>query len=252
MLLRTGFLPRSIAGRLAAALALIALGLAPRVEAAVTVDTRTLTLAGESMPVDVYRPAAAPRALAIIAHGFTRSRAQHGVLASLLAEAGLLVAVPDLPHLLRHRHNADAIVDVARWLEAGHDALPVVLIGTSAGGLASLLAAPRVPQLVLWVGLDPVDNQRIAEDAARSLKAQAVVLRAPSGPCNAFGSAKAIGAWLPPGHRERRIDGASHCDFEDTTDAGCEAFCGGADPAIQGRIIDETLRAVRAALSDGR
>jgi pimeloyl-ACP methyl ester carboxylesterase len=247
-----GLFTRSIAGRLGAALALIALGLAPRAAAAVTVETRTVTLAGETAQVDVYDPGTPPRALAVIAHGFTRSRAQHGVLAALLAEEGLLVAVPDLPHFLRHRHNGDAIVDLVRALEAERDALPVVLIGTSAGGLASLLAAPRVPRLILWVGLDPVDNQHLAEDAARSLKAQAVVLRGPNSPCNVFGSAKTIGNWLPPGHREIRIDGASHCDFEDTTDAGCESFCGSADPAVQGHIIDVTLRAVRAALRDER
>ena len=125
-----------------------------------------------------------------------------------------------------------------------------MLIGTSAGGLAALLATDRVPRLALWIGLDPVDAFGQSRDVARSLPVPALVLRAPSGACNVSGSAKRIAAWLPERHIERRIDGASHCDFEDTTNWRCESICGPADAARQALIVEETVKAARNAVAD--
>jgi pimeloyl-ACP methyl ester carboxylesterase len=227
-------------------LALAAAGTA----AAVTVETRPLTLAEQATEVDVYLPAALPpRGLAVIAHGFTRSRHRHGILAARLAEEGFAVAVPDLPHWLRPGANADAIVDLVRTVASEHglETRPVVLIGTSAGGLASLLATDRVPRLALWIGLDPVDTLGLSEGVARALQAPAVVLRAPGGACNVGGSARRIAGWLP-NRRTERIDGASHCDFEDTTNWRCESVCGPADPARQALIVDAAVRAADEAV----
>ncbi len=210
-----------------------------------------MILDGAETAVDLYVPASAPpRGLAVIAHGFTRSRARHVILAGRLADEGFVVAVPDLPYWARPHGNADAIVDLVQAVEKerGLDALPVVLIGTSAGGLASLLATDRVPRLALWVGLDPVDTLGLAESTARALRAPAVVLRAPSGPCNVGGSARRIAAWLGNLRAEVRVDEASHCDFEDSTSVRCEAICGPADPARQAFIVDATVKAVTAAL----
>jgi dienelactone hydrolase len=227
----------------------IAAGAAP---AAAAVQTRLLTLAGHAAAVDVYAPATAPRALAVIAHGFTRSRGQHVVLATRLAQEGFLVAVPALPHWVRHGANADAIVALVAAMAAdeGLETLPVVLIGTSAGGLAALLATDRVPRLALWVGLDPVDALGQSKAVARNLRATAVVLRAPNGACNVVGSARRIAAWLPDGHTEQRIDGASHCDFEDTTNWRCESICGPADAARQSLIVTQTVKVAREAIAD--
>lgn len=220
--------------------------------AAAAVHTRLLTLAGHAAAVDVYAPATAPRALAVIAHGFTRSRGQHVVLATRLAQEGFLVAVPALPHWVRHGANADAIVALVAAMAAdeGLETLPVVLIGTSAGGLAALLATDRVPRLALWVGLDPVDALGQSKAVARNLRAPAVVLRAPNGACNVVGSARRIAAWLPDGHTEQRIDGASHCDFEDTTNWRCESICGPADAARQSLIVTQTVKVAREAIAD--
>lgn len=220
--------------------------------AAAWVETRLLTLAGRQAAVDVYTPAAPPRALAVIAHGFTRSRAQHVVLAERLAEAGFLVAVPDLPRWLRHDANADAIVALVAAIvaEGKLDAPPVVLIGTSAGGLAALLATERVPRMAMWIGLDPVDALGQSKGAARRLRAPAVVFRAPSSACNVSGSARRIASWLPNRRMERRIDSASHCDFEDTTNWRCESICGPADPARQALIVAETVKVARDAVAD--
>jgi predicted dienelactone hydrolase len=219
----------------------LAVGIVP---AAASVQTRLLTPTGHTAVVDVYAPVGPPRALALIAHGFTRSRAQHVMLAERLSEAGFLVAVPDLQHTLRHQANADAIVALVAAVVAERklDTLPVVLIGTSAGGLAALLASDRVPRLALWIGLDPVDAFGQSRRAARSLRVPAVVLRAPSSACNVSGSARRIAAWLPDRRIERRIEGASHCDFEDTTDWRCESICGQADAARQSLIVAETVK----------
>jgi dienelactone hydrolase len=221
--------------------------------AAPPAQTRQLTLADQATAVDLYLPdASPPRGLAVIAHGFTRSRARHVVLAHRLAEEGFVVAVPDLPYRMRAHGNADAIVDLVRAVETerGLDARPVVLIGTSAGGLASLLATDRVPRLALWVGLDPVDTWGVSAAAARGLKAPAVVLRGPSNPCNVGGSAKRIVGWFANLRTDLRVDAASHCDFEDSTTARCEAICGPADSARQAAIVDAAVKAVTAALPD--
>ncbi len=231
------------------ALALCALAAAVAVPA---VQTRTMMLDDWSVEVDVYRPdEASPRGLAVIAHGFTRSRGRHAGLARRLAEEGLVVAVPDLPHWTWHEGNAAAIVGLVKALaaEPGLGDAPVVLIGTSAGGLASLLATEQVLRLALWVGLDPVDTFGAGREAARKLHAPGVVLRAPSGPCNVGGSARRIAGWLANLRAEVRIDDASHCDFEDTTNWRCESICGPADPARQARIVDEVVKAVREALA---
>jgi dienelactone hydrolase len=213
--------------------------------------TEPFALAGHDTVVDLYAPPARPRGIAVVAHGFTRSRAQHAGLGARLAEAGFLVAVPDLPHWTRHEVNAQAIAELVGQLAARPDAqaLPVVLIGTSAGGLAALLAAAQVPRLALWVGLDPVDAFGQAKEAAQQLRAPALVLRAPAGACNVGGSARRIAGWLVGRPAARRIDDASHCDFEDTTDSRCEAICGPADPARQALIVEATVRAAVAAVA---
>jgi dienelactone hydrolase len=219
--------------------------------AATAAETRSLTLAEKAALVDLYWPAATPlRGLVVIAHGFTRSRARHVVLARRLADEGFAVAVPDLPHSVRVSGNADAIVDLVKVLETerGLAGRPTVLIGTSAGGLATLLTADQVPRLALWVGLDPVDTLGLSAGAARALRAPAVVLRAPSGPCNVGGSARRIAAWIGNLRAEVRVDGASHCDFEDSTTVRCEAICGPADPARQAFIVDATVKAVTEAV----
>jgi predicted dienelactone hydrolase len=235
--------------RLPALLAAFVLGAVPAWAAPPA--KRSMNLADRETAVDLYWPAAAaPRGLVVIAHGFTGSRARHAVLAGRLAEEGFAVAVPDLPHWLRPQGNADALVELVKAMgpERGLGARPVVLIGTSAGGLASLLATGNVPRLALWVGLDPVDALGLAEETARNLRGPAAILRAPSGACNAGGSAKRIGAWLPNLTLERRVDGASHCDFEDSTTARCQAVCGAADAARQLLIVDVTVAAVAAAV----
>ena len=121
--------------------------------------TDVVELNGHRVHVDVYEPAAEPSdGVAIVAHGFTRSRARHRDLGEALAAAGVTAVIPDLPYILNHWGNGDAIEELARKLETGALGLPpidqsrLVLTGTSAGGLATVLAAAKLPHLAGWVG----------------------------------------------------------------------------------------------------
>src|SRR4029453_8318571 len=108
--------------------------------------TEWMTLAGESGSVEVYIPSEAlPQGAAILAHGFGGTRKRHRDLAQALVAAGFIAIVPDLPGFLDPPRNAEAIVTLAHRLEtgdAGIAAVPrsrLVLIGTSMGGLATVL-----------------------------------------------------------------------------------------------------------------
>ena len=129
------------------------------------------------------------------------------------------------------------------------------MVGANGAGKTTLISLMlgllRPTQGAIRVlGLDPVDAFGQSRGIARRLRAPAVVLRAPSGACNVSGSARRIAAWLPHRRMERRIAGASHCDFEDTTDWGCESICGPADATRQALIVAETVRVAREAIAD--
>lgn len=199
----------------------------------VDVRTHRLDLAGESQRVDVYRPRdAAPTGVAIVAHGFTRTRARHRDLGLALAAAGIVAVVPDLPNVMNLWGNGDAIAGLVARLEAGE--LPslgversrVVLIGTSAGGLATVLAAAQLPGIAGWIGLDPVDRTGTGIAAAARVSVPAVVMLAEPSLCNLVDSGRAIADALPRRLRTVEVADASHCDFEDPTNNLCRAVCG--------------------------
>lgn len=217
--------------------------------------TESLRLAGESVRVDVYVPLeASPHGAAILAHGFGRSRLRHRDLAQALAAAGFVAVVPDLPEFLDPRRNADAIVALAGALDKGDSGMPevprrrLVLIGTSFGGLVTVLAAAKLPGLAGWVGLDPVDRTRSAVRAASKLTAPAVVLLGEPSLCNLFGSGRAIARAAPGLLRSMAVDGASHCDFEGPTDGFCRAACGHGSNTMRALVREETVRAVAEML----
>ena len=90
--------------------ALLALCAAGALAAEVDVQTYRVELAGESQRVDVYRPVGESAAgVAIVAHGFTRTRARHRDLGHALAAAGIVAVVPDLPNVVNLWGNGDAI-----------------------------------------------------------------------------------------------------------------------------------------------
>jgi dienelactone hydrolase len=214
------------------------------------VHTEPTELDGHAVQVDVYRAAdGATDAVAIVAHGFTRTRARHRDLGRALAAAGITAVIPDLPYVLDHWGNGDAVVALAHQLEAGALGLPPVqrsrllLIGTSAGGLATVLAAARLPGLGGWIGLDPVDRTGTGIRAASQLGAPAVVLLAEPSGCNLYGSGRSIADALPNLLRSTLLRGASHCDFEGPTNRFCRVICGESSSAMHTLAQEETVNA---------
>jgi pimeloyl-ACP methyl ester carboxylesterase len=203
--------------------------------------------AGRPFQADVYRPAGAPRGTVVLAHGFMRDRYSMSVLARELAERGALVIVPDLPFLVDSSANAAALADIVIDTRAGRfGAMPArtVLVGFSAGGLATLLAAARAPGVSGWIGLDPVDRSAEGVHAAARVSPPAVILRAAPGRCNDFANSHSWGAFLPRLTRDTLVQGATHCDFEDAGDVICAAVCGPADPERQAAIRAEVAAVV--------
>jgi hypothetical protein len=101
--------------------------------------TATLDVDGTRVTIDIYEPVARPIGVAIVAHGWTRSRARHRDAGRALAEAGVVAIIPDLPNYLDLWGNGTTIVALVGQLESGALGLPpverssLVLIGTSAG-----------------------------------------------------------------------------------------------------------------------
>ena len=231
-----------------ALVSLLAFAAASAFAAEVDVQTHRLDLAGESQRVDVYRPVGAASAgVAIVAHGFTRTRARHRDLGHALAAVGIVAVVPDLPNVVNLWGNGDAIARFVEHLEAGALAsLPiersrVVLIGTSAGGLATVLAAAQLPGLAGWIGLDPVDRTGTGIAAATQVNAPAVVMLAEPSLCNLVESGRAIADALPRRLRTVEVADASHCDFEDPTNNLCRAVCGTTTEGMRERIRAEIV-----------
>jgi dienelactone hydrolase len=216
--------------------------------------TVALTMAERSVPVDVYRPAGTPRGAVVLSHGFTRSRSTLGGHAAALAEAGMVAVTPDLPFTFDFHANARGLADLVAWLRAGSAQAPaverVVLVGFSAGGLSSLLAA-TTPGVVGYIGLDPFDRTlpddggALGRAAAPGVTTEALLLRAPPSRCNADAVAAPWATLLPMLVSDEVLAGASHCDFESPTDWVCRLACGAPDPARQQRVREVLLEAAR-------
>ena len=212
--------------------------------------TQMVELSGHAVHVDVYAPGAdPPSGVAIVAHGFMRSRARHRDLGQALAVAGVTAVIPDLPYILNHWGNGEAIAELTHKLEAGALGLPpiepsrIVLIGTSAGGLATVLAAAKLPGLAGWVGLDPVDGTGTGVRAASQLSSPAIVLLADPSSCNLYGSGRSIARAVPGLLRSTILHGASHCDFEEPTNKFCKVMCGASSSRMQVHARQEVVRA---------
>ena len=210
---------------------------------AIEVGTRHGVLA-----TDVYLPpAGAPlRGGAILSHGFMRSRHTMAHHARLLAREGIVAVAPNLPFQVDSRRNAEALHDVAAQLRSG--ALGpatdrIVLVGFSAGALASVIAAVDLPGIAGFVALDAFDRPSgIGITAARRLAVPATAIRAPAAGCNAYGIAAPWGTAFPKPDGDLFIEGATHCDFESPTDGVCRLFCFGSDDGKR-RQVEEALRA---------
>ena len=234
----------------AALLATLATAAGPTAPA--PVQTQTLTADGHRVTLDVYPATGAVRGAAILSHGFTRSRRTLAGHAQALAAAGVLALTPDLPCTFDFRCNARALAALVQSLRAGGPfGAPVdkvMLVGFSAGGLSSLLAADTAG-VVGFVGLDPFDRTLSGEDAplglaaAGRLRTEALLLRAPPSRCNADAAAAPWAKALPALWRDDLVAGASHCDFESPSDWMCRMACGATDPARQQQVRQGLMEA---------
>jgi dienelactone hydrolase len=227
-----------------AVLLLCACGPLAVVNAAEIVDFR---VAERRFDADLFRPPIAPRSTIVLAHGFLRDRQSLDVLARELADRGALVLVPDLPFLADPVANAAALSTIVIDVRGGRfGPVPArtVLIGFSAGGLASLLAAARTPGITGWIGLDPVDRAGEGLHVAARVSAPAVILRAAPHSCNAWANSHSWGSFLPRLQRDVLVEAATHCDFENPGDPVCSAACGAPDPQRQAAIRAEVAAAV--------
>jgi dienelactone hydrolase len=212
-----------------------------------TLETVEIELAGALRAVDVYRPQVTPQGVAIVAHGFTRSRVRHRDLGRALATAGIVAVIPDLPNVVNLWGNGHALAEFVEGLERGAVSSvavtrqQVVLIGTSAGGLATVLAAAQLPGIAGWIGLDPVDRTGTGAHAAAQLSSPAVVMLAEPSLCNLIESGRAIAEALPRRLRTVEVSGASHCDFEDPTNRLCQAVCGSSSQETRTHIRYEIV-----------
>jgi dienelactone hydrolase len=220
--------------------------------AKVTPQTQAVKINGQTVEVDVYKPLGPQKGAAILTHGFTRSRTTMGEHAQALAARGVLAITPDMPCTFDFRCNASAITEMVSLLRNtttfGGTNQRVMLVGFSAGGLSSLLAADT-PGVVGFVGLDPFDRvlpnetERAGIAASRKLATEALILRAPASRCNANAVAAPWGAELKALWRDDLIAGASHCDFEAPTDWKCRLACGDTDPVRQLQVRQGLLDA---------
>jgi dienelactone hydrolase len=215
-------------------------------------QTQVAKINGQTVEVDVYKPIGPQKGAAILTHGFTRSRTTMGEHAQALAARGVLAITPDMPCTFDFRCNASAITEMVSLLRNtntfGSSNQRVIIVGFSAGGLSSLLAADT-PGVVGYVGLDPFDRvlpnetERAGIAASRKLTTEALLLRAPASRCNANAVAAPWGTELKSLWRNDLIAGASHCDFEAPTDWKCRLACGDTDPARQLQVRQGLLDA---------
>ena len=222
-----------------------------------TVQVRTVLVefASGTTNVDLYyTDTLRPLPLVIVAHGFSRSKANMAGWGRALAEAGFIAAVPDLPAWSDHARNGRFINELIGHLAASPpegikvDGERIGLLGFSAGGLATLLAAAGNPVVRVWVGLDPVDKNGQGVAAAPRLRCRAAILRAEPSSCNANGNAAGIERALKVPCLSIMVPKATHADPEWPTDKMAEWVCGASAEERRATFVRHALAVLAEAL----
>jgi pimeloyl-ACP methyl ester carboxylesterase len=174
--------------------------------------------------------------VAIWSPGFARSPDNHIDAAARMASWGILVATWPLSTFSDHEANGMAIVE--EYLPATQSRYTsllsnqVILIGHSAGGLASILGAAKVDAITpvaAIIGLDLTDVNDIGESAGAAVQAPALLLAGEPSLCNSDGSGRDLAGTLAGEVWLLEVLGANHCDFESNTDWLCTLSCGTED-----------------------
>jgi hypothetical protein len=100
--------------------------------------------------------------------------------------------------------------------------------------------------VLVYLGLDAVDSGGLAAAKRASLSVPALFLLAEPSACNARGN---ILEAVPKraGVRVQRVPHATHCHFENPTDADCEAICGKVTPPEAADIVVARIRSLATA-----
>ncbi len=210
--------------------------------------TRQESIGGRTLSFDLYVPVTSkPCPIVTLAHGFARSRVMMRDWGKLLASRGYVAAAPDLPGA-DHPGNGKLLSALLEWLvtESQKAGSPLAgrvdparrgVVGHSAGGLASLLAATTDSTIDVVVGLDPVDVGDQGKKAVPALKVPVTVLRATPGTCNDSGNAQALYAALTGPALSLEVKAATHCDPEWPSDPFCSLLCGASDDTRRSRFV---------------
>lgn len=204
---------------------------------------------------DLYLPARRePAPLVVVAHGFSRTKASMADWGRCLSREGFAAAVPTLPAWSDHARNGRAIRELVDWLQARPDMKGLIdtrrigVMGFSAGGMATLLAAADDPRVAVWVGLDPVDRGGQGAAAAARLKCPSLILRAEPHACNARGNAVTIAQAITADYMCLIVSGATHTDAEWPTDGMAEWVCGRSSPQRREVFVQYALAGLRTVL----
>ncbi len=190
----------------------------------------------------------------VVAHGFSRKRRNMSGWGRHLAGEGFVAAVPNLPSWSDQARNGRFLADLCAQLcthdtwQERIDPSRVGLMGFSAGGLASLLAAADNPHVAIWVGLDPVDRNGLGAQTAPLVQCHAVVLTAEPSACNAHGNAQQIIDALPA-CEQSKIAGSVHVDAEWPTSWMAEVVCGRSSDQRRTEFVRLATAALHKALA---
>ena len=218
---------------------------------AIAAESREVSLPAGRVRMDVYLPREhGPRPLVVVAHGFWRSRKNMAGWGRHLAGRGFVVLAPTLPAWADHERNGRSLRELIDWALT-HPPRPIdprriALVGFSAGGLASLLAAADDERVRLSIGLDPVDHGDKGAKAAGSLKSGALILLASPSGCNANGNASGIIRALGERATVISVPGATHTDPEWPTDWKARLACGKDSEDRRARFVEAATAALDA------
>lgn len=212
------------------------------------------------LPKGSDRRPGAPFPIFILSHGFSRDYGRHMANAASYACAGIITYTPNVVPVdeatLEKAHQIDNLIDHVRWLrqrasDPGDplygvgDPERIALGGHSAGAAISVEAAVRVQgdgaDIDALVLLDAVPDLETLEAAAKLTPLPVVSIRSRPGPCNAYGSGKALEDAIPFQVESFFFPWATHCDPESPTDVVCRVLCGGSSEQGRTAYQQQTL-----------
>jgi pimeloyl-ACP methyl ester carboxylesterase len=225
---------------------------------AIAVTTHVFELPSGPVRFDLYRrtsrsSSSAP--LVVLAHGLWRDRTRMAGWGQKLAQEGFVAAAMDMPTLADYERNGRAINELIDSLcdepieGCRIDRTRIGVIGHSAGGLATFLAAAENPDIKLWVGLDPVDRHGLGAGVGNKMHARAVVVRAPPSQWNQRGNATELLDSLPRGGTDTIVSDAIHIDPEWPSDWTMEFLMGQTSAQRREVFVNHAVDALKTELA---